>query len=162
VQAIFESKKVSKLRSVELLEALHPDPELAWVTYNRGQPLTVRQLAKLLAGYGIKPRTVRLDKHRTYKGYYAADFDDAFSRYLTPENDPDLRHIAPEALPTLTVGVSDAKRGIRNVPDDPDLATQALIDTFEAEVAGTAGSSPPLGSSGDSDVSGKGRDHEAF
>jgi putative DNA primase/helicase len=168
VQTVFTTKKVFKLRSAELLEALNADAEMAWPTYNRGgNPLTVRQLAKPLSGYGIRTRTVRIDKHKTYKGYYKEDFADAFARYLT-ENDPDLRHIALEALPTEAVAVSDAKTGIRNLPDDPDreaLLTEIdeLADALEAEVADTRPALPALGRSGDSDVSGKEGDAgEAF
>jgi hypothetical protein len=161
VQSIFETKQVIKLRSAELLEALNADPEMAWPTYNRGQPLSVRQLAKLLAGYDIKPRTVRLDKHKTYKGYYRDDFADAFARYLTPGNDPDQRHIAPQALPTEAVAVPDSQPGIRIATDDPDRAAveaeaDELIDTFQGEYAGTPQSSPALGRSGDTDAVGKG------
>lgn len=170
VQTVFTMKKVIKMRSAELLESLNADAEMAWATYNRGgHALTVRQLAKLLAGYGIKTRTVRVDKHKTFKGYYRDDFADAFARYLTSENDPDLRHIAPEALPAAEVAVSDGEVGVRNEHFDPDLAAQAeaevdaLIDAFQAGVAGTRAALPPLGSSGDSDVSGEGDDDdEAF
>ncbi len=161
VQAIFEAKKVLKLRSAELLAELIANAEMGWSGYNRGShPLTVRQLAKLLSGYGIKPRTVRLSPTKTYKGYYRDDFADAFDRYLSPESDPDLRNIAPEGMPTLEVAVSDRAAGIRNAPNDPDLAARAeaeeLIDAFYAEVAGTPKCSPPLARYADSDDSEKG------
>lgn len=156
VQTIFELKKVVKLRSAELLEALVAGSEMAWATYNRGQPLTVRQLAKLLSGYGIKPKTVRLGPHKTYKGYYREDFEDAFTRYLTPKNDPDLRHIAPEGMPALEVADSDRNAAIRNEPEDPDLLAEA--EALMAEIAGTPRPSPALDGSGVSDVSGKDAD----
>ena len=41
-----------------------------------------RQLAKQLAPYGIKSKTVRVDKYGTPKGYELSQFDDAFARYL--------------------------------------------------------------------------------
>jgi putative DNA primase/helicase len=166
VQTVFELKKATKLRSAELLEALNADAEMAWPTHNRGQPLTIRQLAKMLAGYGIKTRTVRIDKFKTFKGYYRDDFEDAFARYLTPENDPDLRHFPPEALPTEAVAVSDGKSGIRNMPDDPDLAAQAdtdaELDALVADLNGTSNPLPTLGRSGDSAVSGTGGGDVAF
>ncbi len=161
VRAIFETKKMFKLRSAELLAELIANAEMGWATYNRGShPLSVRQLAKLLSGYGIRPKTVRLGPTKTYKGYYRDDFADSFSRYLSPESDPDLRHIAPEGMPALEVAVSDGNAGIRHVADDPDLGAEAneLIDAFEAEVAGTPKRLPTLASSGDSDVSGKNGD----
>jgi len=161
VQAIFEMKKVLKLRSAELLEELIANAEMGWAAYNRGgRPLTLRQLAKLLSGYGIKPRTVRLSPTKTYKGYYKDDFGDAFDRYLVPAADPDLRHIAPERMPAREVAVSDRTAGIRNVPDDPELAARSeveeLIDAFNAEVAGTPERLPTLVRYVDSDDSEKG------
>jgi putative DNA primase/helicase len=168
VQTIFELKQVFKLRSAELLAELIANAEMGWSAYNRGShPLTVRQLAKLLSSYGIRPRTVRLGPTKTYKGYYFDDCSDAFDRYLSPESDPDLRHIAPEGMPALGVAVSDRNVGIRNVADDPDLGAQteaaAAVDAFMAEVAGTPRPPPALDGSGDSDVSGKDADaDEAF
>ncbi len=88
VQHIFESKRVDKISTVDLLEALSEDPEMPWSTYNRGNPLSARQLGKLLSPYGIKSKTVR-QKFGTPKGYDAAQFKDAWARYLaTPENLP--------------------------------------------------------------------------
>lgn len=54
---------------------------MSWATHNRGKPITPRQLAKLLSGYGIKPKTVRFG-NSTPKGYERSQFDDAFARYL--------------------------------------------------------------------------------
>jgi putative DNA primase/helicase len=163
VQAIFEMKRVFKLRSAELLAELISNAEMGWSAYNRGShPLTVRQLAKLLSGYGIKTKTVRLGPTKTYKGYYRDDFEDAFARYLSSENDPNLRHIAPDALPALGVAVSDGNSGIRNLADDPNLGAKtdadAAIDAFEADLAGTPKPLQTLTSSGVSHVSGNGGD----
>jgi hypothetical protein len=158
VQSIFELKRVFKLRSAELLAELIANPEMGWAAYNHGsRPLTIRQLAKLLSGYGIKTKTVRLGPSKTYKGFYRDDFTDAFDRYLTPEIDPNLRHISPEALPALTISVSDGNAGRRNVADDPDCGAEDedLHDALDTEFGGTPKGLPTLGGSGDSDVSGR-------
>jgi len=84
---IFESRNESKITTTELISALVNDDEKSWATYNRGKPLSPRQLANLLKPYGIQPRTVRV-LNTTPKGYYQDDFEDAFSRYLTREPDP--------------------------------------------------------------------------
>jgi hypothetical protein len=60
--------------------------------------LTARQLAKFLAPYDIRPKTVRMAHLTTPKGYEVRQFQEAFSRYL-----PDLPS-GPEAgyVPTAS------------------------------------------------------------
>jgi putative DNA primase/helicase len=87
-----------KVRTIDLLKRLM-DEELGWSTYNRGKPLTPRQLSKLLEPYGIRPKTVRMGPLETPKGYESADFEDAFRRYL-----PD--YVAP---PILELSLDDDK-----------------------------------------------------
>jgi putative DNA primase/helicase len=85
IQEVFQTKRVDKISTADLIEALTKDnDEMPWSTYNRGKPMTPRQLAKQLGAYDIKSRTVR-SKNGTPKGYYAADFKDAFARYLSPK-----------------------------------------------------------------------------
>jgi putative DNA primase/helicase len=104
---VFESKQVDKIRTTELIAALVADDEGGWATYNRGKPITPRQLGKLLAGYGIKSKTVRFGPH-TPKGYELSQFTDAFARYL-PEV-PQRRNDGPEASAGEAGGVSDGGR----------------------------------------------------
>jgi hypothetical protein len=66
-----------------LLSGLIADPEAPWATYNRGKPLTPRQLSRLLEPYGIHSKTVRFGPHDTPKGFELTQFQDAFSRYLS-------------------------------------------------------------------------------
>jgi putative DNA primase/helicase len=79
--------KGDRIKTVELLEKLTADDEKAWATYNRGRPMTPRQLAKMLDAYGIKPKTVRMAEKDTPKGYDQSQFEDAFARYLQPRPD---------------------------------------------------------------------------
>ncbi len=52
-----------------------------WADYAQGHPITPRHLAKLLAGFRINAKQIRLGS-RTFKGYVRADFTDAFGRYF--------------------------------------------------------------------------------
>lgn len=72
-----------RLSTKDLLAALNEDDEKPWATYNRGQPLSPRQLAKRLSEYGIKSQSVRIGGS-TPKGFMREWFDDAFRRYLSP------------------------------------------------------------------------------
>ncbi len=82
IQEIFESKRISKISTADLITALVSDDEKSWQTYNRGKPLSPKQLANKLKGYGIYSKTVRIG-YETPRGYELDQFTDAFERYLT-------------------------------------------------------------------------------
>lgn len=84
IRQVFEDQKTSKLSTASLIEALTEDAEGPWATYNRGKPITPRQLARLLVAYdpGLKSKTVRLGQYDTPKGYELAQFQEVFARYL--------------------------------------------------------------------------------
>ncbi len=87
IQTVFAHKRVEKISTVDLLHALCEDEEAAWATYNRGNPLTPRQLAKRLNDYGIRSKNIRLMKHgNPQKAFELAQFTEAFARYLVTEN----------------------------------------------------------------------------
>lgn len=86
IHAVFTAHHEFKISSADLIEALVADTESPWATYNRGRPLTPRQLSKMLSAYGIKSKTVRMGRFETPKGYDRDQFADAFSRYLTPSH----------------------------------------------------------------------------
>lgn len=102
IKEVFDGEKVKSVRTVDLLEKLTADADKGWATYNRGKPMTPRQLAKQLAAYGIKPKTVRQGKKDTPKGYEVAQFEDAFRRYLTspPPEPSDIADETPEVAAT--------------------------------------------------------------
>lgn len=96
IQDIFERKGTLKIGTADLIAELVADDEKCWATYNRGKPLSPRQLARQLAGYGIKSKTVRLGAANTPKGFDSAQFTDAFARYLaSPTGLPQQRNDPP-------------------------------------------------------------------
>ena len=90
IREVLPGRQVLYIPSAKLLELLTNDPEMGWSTYNRGSPLTVRQLAKSLGVYGIRSKTVRMPSGLTPKGYEIREFDEVFKRYLSPQNPSDL------------------------------------------------------------------------
>lgn len=87
IQAIFETHKTLKISTAELIKALCEDEEASWATYNRGKPLTPRQLSTRLSTYGISSKTIRINSYETAKGFEVEQFYDAFARYLSdPQN----------------------------------------------------------------------------
>ncbi len=103
IHEIFETKRAQKISTADLIHELISDDMRAWATYNRGRPLTPRQLAKKLKGYGIQPKNLRIG-NQVLKGFSKQQFEESFSRYLAP---PDL---SATALQTSTSnGCSVAK-----------------------------------------------------
>jgi putative DNA primase/helicase len=93
IEHVFHSKDLEKISTSDLIKALCEDDESAWPTYNRGKPISARQIASRLAGYGIKSKTIRL-RYETAKGFEVEQFEDAFARYLAdPQNLPSQRNI---------------------------------------------------------------------
>lgn len=84
IKTILDTKQASKMFSATLLEELMADDEAPWPTWNRGKPMTARQLATKLAEFGIKSGTVRIGTV-TKKGYSREQFLDVFGRYLSTD-----------------------------------------------------------------------------
>jgi putative DNA primase/helicase len=100
-----------------LIDKLNGDADMGWNTYNRGKPMTPRQLAKLLDPYGIKPKTVRQKDGTTPKGYERADFWDAFERYIKP--DPARQPATATLKPAPPGEVAATAQHEWNAPDSP-------------------------------------------
>lgn len=120
VRRIFDGRRGDKISTADLLEALCEDDEQPWATYNRGKSMSPRQLAKRLADYGIKSKTVRLGPSKTPKGYERSQFDDAFARYLPPPEQQRPSHNAPQSRGPEVIEAADP--GDWPDPDDfPDF-----------------------------------------
>jgi putative DNA primase/helicase len=81
---IREIFRAERLPSKELCKALGGLEDRPWADYANGFPINQTQLAKLLKPFGITPKSIRLGPNNTPKGYVAAQFEDAFVRYLQP------------------------------------------------------------------------------
>lgn len=79
IRGIFERAGKTALRTSFVLEELHQLDERPWPTADHGKPLTSRQLSQRLDPFGIKPQP--LGVFRARRGYYRADFEDAWARW---------------------------------------------------------------------------------
>lgn len=84
VREVLDGFDADRIPTSHLLELLTQDPDMGWSSFNKGFPLTPRQLATHLKTYGIQPKTVRMSSVSTPKGYLVREFDDVFNRYLKP------------------------------------------------------------------------------
>ncbi len=83
MRRLFQSRGVTRLPSDEVVTALTAMEERPWPEWRQGKAITKPQVAKLLRGFGIKPKVVRIG-HNTPRGYKVKDFRDAWARYLVP------------------------------------------------------------------------------
>jgi hypothetical protein len=117
IKAVFDDKHASKIFSTHLLDGLIADDEAPWATWNRGKPMSPRQLSSKLSEFGIKSGTIR-QGFDTKKGYSIDQFRDAFGRYLssgTPSANVTPSHASKDAAcsdissVTSSIDVTDRK-----------------------------------------------------
>ncbi len=114
IQEIFEGKDTDRISTQDLIKALCEDDEKVWLTYNRGNRISPRQLANKLKGYGISSNTIRIGI-ATPKGFMLDQFSEVFSRYLAPPPLPSAT--PPQPLTDGRLPVADAKQRCGNVAD---------------------------------------------
>ena len=81
-RTVFESWGGDKIKSTDLLDEICKDDELPFATYNRGKPMTARQLSNRLKEFGIHSKNNRFSIGGVKKGYVKQDFEKAFLFYL--------------------------------------------------------------------------------
>ncbi|MGS2620151.1 DUF3631 domain-containing protein [Micromonospora sp. LZ34] len=74
-------KHVPVVSTADLLDLLHGDDDSSWDQHEYGRPLTSRQLADLLRGYEIAPKTIKVNQV-AFKGYRLEWFRGLSARYL--------------------------------------------------------------------------------
>ena len=117
IQEVFKTNQVDRMSTKDLIGGLCADAEKPWSSYNKGKAITDRQVAKLLKGYGIQSKGIRIG-NETPKGYERDQFADAFCRYLPSGN---IRHTQQSAP------VQDLRaNGIRNI-SATNLPTSTII-----------------------------------
>ena len=90
IRDVFDRLSTDRIASKTLLAELARDEEGPWLSFGkRGQPITDRQLSRLLRGFnrgfGIKPVNIRITGTTgVARGYRRADFQDDFHCYLPP------------------------------------------------------------------------------
>lgn len=100
IKTIFDDRGVNKIFTADLLEYLSEDDEQPWATWNRGKPMSPRQLASKLGGFGIKSKSIRVGLTTGKKGYSIEQFVDAWNRYLpadTPQTNATTLHSTDDA-----------------------------------------------------------------
>jgi hypothetical protein len=132
IRLIFEDQGILKISSATLVDELMSRKDQPWATYNKGWPMSPRQIAQLLKQYGIKPKTIRMKDGYTPKGYSLDQFDDAFERYLSVDkliiesNDEDFQEQS-------TVELSGLERMILDDKKYRDVVTESSVTELAEE-----------------------------
>jgi hypothetical protein len=83
-----DGKSVKRLTSTFIVEKLGSMEERPWSEYGRARkPISQRQLAVVLAPFGVQPGSVGLADGKTAKGYDLKDLEEVFSRYAPDSAD---------------------------------------------------------------------------
>ena len=90
LRAMF-TKNRREITSEQVVQELLADPNSPWHEYRGRGPITKNQVAALLKDFEIRPVVVHPTKRADLSrhGYRAAQFEDAFARFLPPE--PNIR-----------------------------------------------------------------------
>jgi hypothetical protein len=86
IKAMFEAQmnapqNSDRIKSEDLVNELIADATAPWATYNKGKPISQRQVAGLLKGYDLKPKVIKLSDGSTARGYLLEWFIDPFERF---------------------------------------------------------------------------------
>ena len=81
IRQVFAETRAARIFSKTLVETLCAMTDRPWPEAHRGKPITENWLARRLHGFEVNSRTLRIGDDRA-KGYEAADFKEAFERYL--------------------------------------------------------------------------------
>jgi hypothetical protein len=127
-KAIFDDKATDRLASTDICEALHAMEGRPWAEWRASKralpkPITKNQLAGLLKAFGIIPGNVRIGA-RIQKGYYRHQFDEAWQRYLTPENAPKCAQGVHEPLHRYKPTATGTSATIQSATANDDVAFQ--------------------------------------
>jgi hypothetical protein len=87
IRGTFDANGLDEITTKALIAALCADDERPWATWNKGKPISDRQIAKLLKQFPIISEDIHPPEGKHAKGYKRARFLDAFERYLPPAND---------------------------------------------------------------------------
>lgn len=137
---VFDRIHTDKIKSADLLRHLLEDDEAPFATYNRGNPMTVKQMSNRLKGYGVRSKTIRFGYGDTPKGFEKAQFFDAWRVYLDRDDLPEnatkndfsslggiLSATSPQSSTGAGLSVADSKNNeaIKNKIATPKPSTGA-------------------------------------
>jgi putative DNA primase/helicase len=114
IREIFETKRMAKISTADLIAELCADDEKSWSTYNRGKAITPKQFGKKLKDYGISSKPIRIG-YEVAKGFDRGQFEEAFTRYLTFPPTESVTRLQPSNGEGLRVTETESCNGNKNL-----------------------------------------------
>jgi hypothetical protein len=81
IHSVFGAAKTERIFSRQLVRWLNRVGDRPWSDLGKGKPITESWLASQVRPYGIRPKTMWIEKEAA-KGYVKEDFQEAFRRYI--------------------------------------------------------------------------------
>ena len=81
VMKVFKQQKCHKLRTRDLIAHLCFDPSKQWSSYNKGNPITARQLGGLLKPFGVTSHDLYY-RDGNAKGYIRKEVRKAYKKHI--------------------------------------------------------------------------------
>jgi hypothetical protein len=81
IDAVLTAHIGERIQSADLVKTLAQLEGRPWAEWKGGKPVTPNAIARLLAPFNIRPFEMRVGT-RVVRGYVAAQFEDAFARYV--------------------------------------------------------------------------------
>lgn len=130
IREVFESKSLIKISTSNLAKALIENEENNWATYNRGKPLTPKQLVNKLNGYAIKSKPIRIG-YEVVRGFELSQFEESFLRYLTPEKSVTTLQTKPDKDLDVTNQNAVTVTNIQSVTNDCNASNSCNVTRNE-------------------------------
>lgn len=119
LKAIFAERTATRLTSEVIIQALLELESRPWAEWKSGKPLSKIGLARLLKPFGIEPKKWRDRQLETRRGYYLADFEETFARYLGIES-PHSPHATQSTTYSENEVATDTPFVATRNPDNPN------------------------------------------
>ena len=116
------------------------EPSEDWSRAYKGQPITPYYLRERVKGLVVAPAQERRwrDGQRTVRGFLKVHFQDAFERYLPPEDDgaaEDFFKSPPENIVTIVTNVTPLNHNEKSVNDpNPPIVTIVTVHAADSGV----------------------------
>lgn len=98
IRAVFTYHGLATMKSETLCDELAHVAESPWKVIRKGEQISPRYLSTQLREYGIEPTRIHPDAGKQFRGYRAAQFEDAWERYLESTPEQDAERIDPDTM----------------------------------------------------------------
>lgn len=109
----------------------------------KGKPITDNQLSRRLKEYGVKPKTLRLERNIFAKGYAREDLHDVWRRYLPPLSEEPVTGVTDVTTQSFpNVAATGTRSQASNAPSQPSRGAVGVTAVTDPVAACNASVAP--------------------